>query len=259
MAAASARAYVPPPDDERSSGGTMAFLEHLDELRTRIIRSLIAIAIGAVVSVAFINRIVDFVLAPARRSLPAGAVLIYTQPGEGFALYMQVAIMAGLVIASPFVMFEVWRFIAPGLYSREKRLAIPFVVLSSGGLIGGAFFSHFVVFPAMIAFFGTFSSPALQFMPRLEDVFDLYTKMLIGMIAVFQMPTITFFLAKMRVVTARFLARHIKYAILIIFIVAAVLTPSGDPWNQIIFAVPMIGLYLLGIVIAWLAAPSDRQ
>ena len=237
----------------------MAFLEHLDELRTRIIRSLIAIAIGAVVSVAFINRIVDFVLAPARRSLPAGAVLIYTQPGEGFALYMQVAIMAGLVIASPFVMFEVWRFIAPGLYSREKRLAIPFVVLSSGGLIGGAFFSHFVVFPAMIAFFGTFSSPALQFMPRLEDVFDLYTKMLIGMIAVFQMPTITFFLAKMRVVTARFLARHIKYAILIIFIVAAVLTPSGDPWNQIIFAVPMIGLYLLGIVIAWLAAPSDRQ
>src|SRR5439155_26092878 len=183
MAAASARAYIPPPDDERSSGGTMAFLEHLDELRTRIIRSLIAIALGAVVAVAFINRIVDFVLAPARRSLPAGAVLIYTQPGEGFALYMQVTFMAGLVIASPFVMFEVWRFIAPGLYSREKRLAIPFVVLSSGGVVGGAFFSHFVVFPAMIAFFGTFSSPTLQFMPRLEDVFDLYTKMLIGMIA----------------------------------------------------------------------------
>jgi sec-independent protein translocase protein TatC len=234
-------------------------LEHLEELRTRIIRSLIAIAIGAAVAFAFINRIVDFVLAPARRSLPPGAVLIYTNPGEGFSLYMQVAIMAGLVIASPFVMFEVWRFIAPALYSREKRLAIPFVVLSSGGLVGGACFSHYVVFPAMIAFFGTFSSSQLQFMPRLEDVFDLYTKMLIGMIAVFQMPTLTFFLAKMRVVTARFLARHIKYAILIIFIVAAVLTPSSDPWNQTIFAVPMIGLYLLGIAIAWFAAPSDPR
>src|SRR5207247_10832920 len=95
--------------------------------------------------------------------------------------------------------------------------------------------------------FGTFSSSQLQFLPRLEDAFDLYTKMLIGMIAVFQMPTITFFLAKMRVITARFLARHIKYAVLIIFIVAAVLTPSSDPWNQIIFAVPMIGLYLRGL------------
>ena len=237
----------------------MAFLEHLDELRTRIIRALVAIAIGAVIAFAFISRIVDFVLAPARRSLPPGAVLIYTNPGEGFALYMQVAIMAGLVIASPFVMFEVWRFIAPALYSREKRLAIPFVVLSSGGLLAGALFSHYVIFPAMISFFGTFSSAQLRFMPRLEDVFDLYTKMMIGMIAVFQMPTLTFFLAKMRVVTARFLARHIKYAILIIFIVAAVLTPSSDPWNQTIFAVPMIGLYLLGIVIAWLAAPSDPR
>ena len=237
----------------------MAFLEHLDELRTRIIRSSIAIALGAVIAFAFIDRIVDFVLAPARKSLPSGAILIYTSPGEAFALYMQVAIMAGAVLASPFVMFQVWRFIAPALYSREKRLAIPFVVLSSGGLIGGALFSHFVVFPAMMAFFGTFSSSQLQFLPRLEDAFDLYTKMLIGMIAVFQMPTITFFLAKMRVITARFLARHIKYAVLIIFIVAAVLTPSSDPWNQIIFAVPMIGLYLLGIVIAWLAAPSDPR
>ena len=156
-------------------------------------------------------------------------------------------------------MFEVWRFIAPALYSSEKRFTIPFVVLSTGGLVGGASFSHYVVFPAMIAFFGTFSSAQLRFMPRLEDVFDLYAKMLIGMIAVFQMPTLTFFLAKMRVVTARFLARHIKYAILIIFIVAAVLTPSTDPWNQTIFAVPMIGLYLLGIAIAWFAAPSEPR
>jgi len=234
----------------------MAFLEHLEELRKRIIRSLIAIAIGAVIAFAFIERIVSFVLAPARKSLPPGAVLIYTNPGEAFSLYMQVAVMAGVVFASPVVMFQVWRFIAPALYSKEKRFAIPFVLLSSGGLVGGAFFSHYVVFPAMMMFFGTFSGPQLQFMPRLEDAFDLYTKMLIGMIAVFQMPTITFFLAKMRVVTARFLARHTKYAILIIFIVAAVLTPSTDPWNQTIFAVPMIGLYLLGIVIAWLAAPS---
>ena len=130
--------------------------------------------------------------------------------------------------------------------------------LSSCGLVAGALFSHYIVFPYMIEFFGTFSGPGLQFMPRLEDAFSLYTTMLLGMIVVFQMPTLVFFLAKMRLVTARFLAHHIKYAILLIFIISAVATPSSDPWNQTVFAVPMIALYLLSIGIAWLAAPRRQ-
>jgi sec-independent protein translocase protein TatC len=156
-------------------------------------------------------------------------------------------------------MFQVWRFIAPGLYANEKKFAIPFVLLTTAGAVSGAAFSHYIVFPYMIAFFGTFSSADLVFMPRIADSFDLYTRMLIGMAIVFQIPTVVFFLAKMRLVTARFLARNIKYAIFIIFVVAAVLTPSADPWNQTLFAAPMIGLYIVSIGIAWLVGPGREK
>ena len=154
------------------------------------------------------------------------------------------------------MLFQLWRFLAPALYASEKRFAIPFVLMSSGGVVLGWLFSHYIVFPYMIAFFDTFSSADLEFRPRVADAFDLYVKMLTGMVLVFQMPTAVFFLAKMRMVTARFLARNIKYAILIIFIAAAALTPSSDPWNQTVFAAPMIVLYLISIGIAWLAAPG---
>lgn len=256
MSAALAHAYIPPDDDDRSaSRSSMSLVEHLEELRKRLLRACMAIAAGVVVSFFFIDRIVAFVFAPMRRALPPGAQMIYTAPGEAFGLYVNIALIAGTVLASPFVMFQVWRFIAPALYANEKRLAIPFVVLSSAGIAGGWLFSHYVVFPAMITFFGTFQSTDLVFRPRVEDAFDLYTRMLLGMVLVFQMPTLIYFLAKMRLVTARFLAANTKYAILIIFIVAAVLTPDGSGWNQALFAAPMIVLYLLGIAIAWAVAP----
>lgn len=233
----------------------MSILEHLEEFRKRLIRACLAAAAGALVAFFFIDRIVAFVFAPARKVLPPGARLIYTAPGEAFALWVNIALIAGVAIASPFIMFQVWRFVAPALYTNEKRLAIPFVLLSSAGVVGGWAFSHYIVFPSMITFFGLFNGPELQFLPRLQDVFDLYLRMLFGMVLIFQMPTAVFFLAKMRMVTARFLAANVKYAILISFIVAAVLTPDGSPWNQMLFAVPMIGLYLLSIVIAWAVAP----
>ena len=233
----------------------MAFLEHLDELRKRIIRSLIAVAVGAVIAFAFIGRLFNFLLEPTRRVLPADSTLIYTDPSAVFALEMQLTVIAGLVLASPYVMFQVWRFIAPGLYADEKRFAIPFVVLSSAGLVGGAAFNHFVLFSAAMAFFASFNRPELQFVPAVDSVFALYTKMLIGMVLAFQMPTIVFFLARMRVLTAGWLARNTKYAILLIFIVAAILTPSADPFNQTLFAAPMFALYVLSIAVAWLATP----
>jgi len=255
MAAALAHAYIPPDDDERPSRSTMSLLEHLEELRKRIVRACIAIAVGVAVSFVYIDRLVAFVFAPMRRALPPGATMIYTAPGEAFGLYVNIALIAGAALASPFIMFQLWRFIAPALYANEKKLVIPFVALSSAGVAGGWLFSHYVVFPAMIAFFGTFHSADLEFRPRVEDAFDLYARMLVGMVLVFQLPTVIYFLAKMRLVTARFLAVNLKYAILIIFIVAAVLTPDGSPWNQTLFAAPMIALYLLGIAIAWLVAP----
>ena len=233
----------------------MSFLEHLDELRKRIVQSCIGVAVGVAVGFAFINPVVNFILKPTWRVLPPGSRMIYTQPGEAFGLYVQIGLIVGVVLATPWIMYQVWLFIAPGLYAKEKKFAVPFVLMSTIGFVGGAAFNHYLVFPFMITFFASFNTPDLVFMPRLEDVFDLYAKMLIGMGLVFQMPTVVFFLAKMRLVTARFLLRHTKYAVLIIFIVAAVITPTGDMITQSIFAAPMLGLYALSILIAWLVAP----
>jgi sec-independent protein translocase protein TatC len=242
--------------EEEVRDGRMGFLDHLEELRRRLIRACVSVVVGMTAAFVFIDRLVGFVLAPTRRMLPPDARLIYTQPGEAFGLYVTVSLMAGALFASPYIMWQVWRFIAPGLYARERKLALPFVVLTSAGAVGGAAFNHYVMFPALIAFFGTFQSSELNFMPRLEDVFDLYTKMLIGMCVVFQIPTLAFFLGRLQLVTARLLWRNFRYAILAIFIAAAVLTPSTDPWNQTVFAAPMIALYLLSIGIVWCVQPK---
>ena len=249
-------AFQPDIEDDEGAGGKMSFLEHLDELRKRLVQSCIGIAVGICVGFAFINYVVNFILAPTWRVLPAGSRMIYTQPGEAFGLYVQIGLIVGVVLATPWIMYQVWLFIAPGLYANEKKFAVPFVLMSTTGFVGGAAFNHYIVFPWMISFFASFNTPDLVFMPRLEDVFDLYSKMLIGMGLVFQMPTIVFFLAKMRLLTARFLLRNTKYAVLIIFIVAAVITPSGDMITQTIFAAPMLGLYALSILIAWIVAPK---
>jgi sec-independent protein translocase protein TatC len=249
----------PDTDGEPLAEGQMSFLEHLDELRRRILRCCIATAVGVLVTFAFIQPIFDFLLAPTRRVLPPGVKLIYTQPGEAFSLYVTVALIAGVVVASPVISYQVWMFIAPGLYAHEKKMAYPFVALTTIGFALGAAFNHYVAFGFMMAFFGSFNTTDLAFMPRLGEVFGLYTKMLLGMGLIFQMPTIVFFLAKMRVITPRFLASNIKYAVLIIFVAAAVLTPSGDMMTQVIFAAPMLGLYLLSILIAWIVNPRGRS
>jgi sec-independent protein translocase protein TatC len=248
-----------PPEDDDAREGKMGFLEHLDELRTRIIRSCIAIGVGMVVAFAFYDRLADIVLDPIMRSLPPGSALVFIRPGEGFSFYLNISLIGGFLLAAPFVMHQVWRFIAPGLYANEKRFLIPFVVLTSAGSVCGALFSQYVLFPGLMKFYGAFNSPRMKFMPGVEDTVDLYMKMMIGMIVVFQIPTVVFFLAKMRLVTARFLWRHLQYAILLIFILAAIITPDGSPWNQAVVAAPMIGLYLVSIGLAWVVAPAPQK
>jgi sec-independent protein translocase protein TatC len=250
---------APEPEEEPLLEGQMSFLEHLDELRKRIVRSCLAVAVGIGLTFVFIQPIFNFIFEPTRRALPAGVKLIYTQPGEAFSLYVTVALIAGVVVAAPVIMYQVWMFIAPGLYAHERKMAYPFVALTTLGFVLGAAFNHYVAFGFMMAFFASFNTADLAFMPRLEDVFGLYTKMLIGMGLVFQMPTIVYFLAKMRLVTAKFLLKHFKYAFLLIFVIAAVITPTGDMVTQAIFAAPMIGLYVLSIFIAWIVRPRQAQ
>ena len=245
--------------EDEEAGGMMGFLEHLDELRSRLIKSCVAIGIGMTVAYAFVDRIALFVLGPTLAALPTGTEgLQTTRLGEGFAFYLDIALIAGALLASPIVLYQVWRFIAPGLYAREKRLALPFVALGLAGTLGGAAFSHYLLFPQMVTFFGSFDSPLMRFEPTVQDTFAQYKNMLIAMIAVFQLPTIVLFLARLRVITARFLWTRFKYAVLLIFVAAGLLTPSPDPWTQTVLAVPMLAMYAISIVIAWLAAPPKE-
>jgi sec-independent protein translocase protein TatC len=234
-------------------------LEQLEHIRKRIIYSAIGICVGVLISFTVINRIVDFVFRPIRSVLPSGSRLIYTVPGEAFSVYVTIALMAGVVIAAPFIMYQVWRLIAPALYLKEKKFAAWFILMTTAGFLGGAAFNHYVAFKMLMVFFAQFNSANLAFMPKLDDVLDMYTRMLLVLGVVFQMPTLVFFLAKMGLVTARFLASQFKYALLVIFIIAAVVTPSGDPYNQTILALPMIGLYLLSIGIAWIFGPVAKK
>jgi sec-independent protein translocase protein TatC len=239
-----------PAGADELTGGKMSFLEHLDELRKRLIYSLVSLAVGVGIACLFLEQLVQFVMRPMQQMLPPGGKLIFTEGPEAFMLYIRIAIIAGLVIGAPLIMTQLWLFISPALYPKERRFAIPFVVLASTGFIGGAAFSHYLVFPVMWKFFASFSNDFVTFMPRVQDAFDLYFKMLIAMALVFQMPTLVLFLARFGLVTAKMMVSYFKYAVLVIFIVAAVITPSQDMASQLIVGVPMLGLYVISILIA---------
>lgn len=244
------RSGVDGPDDDLE-GGRMSFLDHLEELRKRLVRSLLAVVAGFLAAFAFIERIFGFIMRPLQAVLPDGGKLVYTEPAEAFLLYMKVAALVGLLLATPVVLYQVWMFVAPGLYAHEKRFAIPFVFFATAFFIAGAAFSHYMVFPWAWQFFAGFTTDYMQFMPRIQPVFSLYAKLMLAMGLVFQLPTVVFFLARVGVVTPRFLTRNIKYAVLIIFIIAAIITPTADPVTQSLVAGPMVALYLVSIVIAW--------
>jgi sec-independent protein translocase protein TatC len=250
---------VPPEDPfdkDEFAEGKMSFLEHLEELRKRIINACLGIVVGIGLSFFYIQRIYDFLTAPALATLPEGSRLIYTQPTEAFSLYIQISLISGATLAAPWIMYQVWGFIAPGLYANEKRFVVPFVLFSTIGFVSGAAFNHYIAYPFIMTYFASFNTPNLVYMPQLSYVFGLYVKMLLGLGLIFQMPTVVFFLAKMRVLTARFLIRQFKLAILLIFITAAVVTPTGDPMTLGIFAAPMILLYTISIGIAYLVGPK---
>jgi sec-independent protein translocase protein TatC len=230
----------------------MSFLEHLDELRKRLIASLISVVAGCVLSFILLDRyIFPFILLPMQQMLPNGGTMISTEPTEWFMLWIKVGLLGGVLIAMPFILYQVWLFVAPGLYSHEKRFAIPFVFFSSLFFFGGATFSHYMAFPVTWGFFIRFNPSYVQFMPRIGPAFGLYVKMLLACGLVFQLPVLVFALARMGMVTGGFLLRNFKYATLIIAILGAVLSPGGDIASQLILSGPMLVLYLFSIGIAY--------
>jgi sec-independent protein translocase protein TatC len=247
-------------EEEDGDGARMSFLEHLDELRKRLIYCVYGLLGGVIIAFIFINRIFRFVLLPLQQRLPEGGTFITTEGPEYLMLYLKVALLAGLFIGMPFIVWQLWLFIAPGLYSHEKRFAIPFVLFASLFFFAGAAFAHYIAFPWTWDFFVTFSSGEfVTFMPKIGPTFSLYVKVLLGFGLIFQMPTVVWFLARMDLVTAGFLARNFKYAVLGIFIVAAVISPGTDVVSQALMAGPMLALYGLSIVIAWVVAPRKKS
>lgn len=242
-------------DPYEDSSSKMSFLEHLDELRKRLIYIVYSLIAGCVIAYIFIGRLVDFVMKPMYEMLPKDATgvgkLMYTAGPEPFMLYVKIGFLAGIFVASPLILWQIWKFIAPGLYSHEKKFAIPFVLFTTVFFIAGGLFAHYVAFPVTWQFFIGFAPDYMVFIPRIDEAFSLYTKMLLGFGVVFQMPTLVFFLARMGVVTAAFLLKYFKYAFLGIFIVAAVISPGTDMMSQVVMAVPMLALYAISILIAF--------
>ena len=249
--------FSPFDDDEQPGEGRMTFLEHLDELRKRITHAVGGLLVGFIVAFAFINRIFDFVYQRLAVVVPSGK-LIYTEAPEMFMLWIKIAALTGVLIASPYIMLQVWLFIAPGLYAKEKKLAIPFVLSSSLLFVGGAAFSHYYGFPAAWNFFASFSNETVEFLPRVGPIFGMYVKLMLGIGLTFQLPVLMFVLARLGIVSAGFLLRNFKYAVLLIFVFAAVITPDGNPVTQVMVGGPMVVLYILGIAAAWLFGKSKK-
>ena len=246
-----------PGDDEDperldESAGKMSFLEHLDELRTRLIHMIYGLVVGCALAYVFIGRIFNFLMRPLQQMLGQGGFLQYTDGPEPFMLYMKIGLLAGIFISSPWLLYQVWKFVSPGLYTHEKKFAIPFVVLTSVGFICGGLFSHYVAFPWTWKFFNSFSTDYMKFVPKVDEAFSLYTKMLLGFGLMFQLPAVVFFLARMGVVTAGFLLKYFKYAVFGITVVAAIVSPGTDAMSTIVFAVPMLALYVVSIAIAYI-------
>ena len=246
-------------DPDSEGGGKMSFLDHLDELRRRIVYSLIGVGIGFVVAFVYIDDLFGFIVRPMQLMLPAGQTMIFTDPAEAFFLKIKIALMAGLIGASPIVFSQVWLFIAPGLYAHEKKLAIPFIVMSSVFFAAGAAFSHYVVFPIVWLFFAAQATDFLTFTPRVEPSFSMYLRLILALGLTFELPTIVLFMARMGLVTAGFMIRHIKYAALIIVIAAAILSPDGGGVGMLAMGGPVFVLYLFSIGLAWVFGKRRRK
>ncbi len=250
-----------PPETEEERMPSMSFLEHLEELRTRIFHAVLAIAIGMVVCWFIRERLVTFMTAPIIEVLKAKGQadkLVYLNPTEPFNLYLKICALAGLFITSPYVLYQVWLFISPGLYRREKKYVFPFMASSILLFVAGGYFGYRLVYPAALDFLIGFGRQFAA-MITIHEYTDLFLTVILGLGIIFEMPILIFFLALMGVVSAGWMWRNIRYAVLGIFIVAGALAPTPDISSMVIFASPMLALYVLSIGIAWFVHPKQRK
>ena len=243
---------------ETNDDSKMSLTEHLMELRKRLTNALIALGLGFTVCYFFKDALFAVITKPLTQALPKSSYLIYTGLTQAFFTYMKIAFFASLILTSPFIMYQVWKFIAPALLPNEKKLVVPFVLSSTLLFLGGILFGYFVVLPPAFAFFVSFNNQYLQAMISFSDYLSLFIRFLLGFGLSFQLPVIIFFLARLHIVNDKMLSKQRKYAVLIIFVVAAVLTPSPDALSQILMAIPLIFLYEVSIFVARFAAKKKE-
>ncbi len=244
-------------EDEEEGMVRMSFLEHLEELRMRIFLALVGIGISFAVCLVFANEIWKFISAPAIEALKmtgAQPNLVFIKPTEAFAIiWVKAPMLVSLFLAAPWVLYQVWAFIAPGLYKRERRWAGPFVICTAGLFILGGAFAYFVAFRFGLAFLLSIGRD-INVTPMITatEYFDLFVNATLGIGLVFELPVLLFFLTLLRIVSPSFLLRNTRYAILAIFVIAAVVTPTPDIFNLMLFAVPMCALFFVGVFASYL-------
>jgi len=222
---------------------------HLQELRKRLILSFIAVGAGFVFCYAFADSIFNILAAPLIKMMPTGGSLIFVSVAEAFFTYMKVAFIAGLILTSPFVLYQIWAFVAPGLYQKEKKYVVPFVLGGSVFFALGVLFGYFVALPVGFKFLLGYATDFIKPMPSMKEYLSFSIKFLLAFGLVFEFPVVLVLLARIGVVDAKALARQRKYAILLIFIFAAVMTPP-DLISQVLMALPLMGLYELSILLS---------
>src|SRR5438094_3418560 len=239
---------------------SMSFVEHLEELRKRIFHALVAIGAGMGVCFIYRERLFELMQRPIidtlhRYNLPDH--LVYLTPVDPFNLYLKISALGGLFLTSPYVLYQVWLFISPGLYRKEKKYAVPFMVSTILLFSAGGYFAYRIVYPAALDFLIRFGR---QFTPMItiHEYTDLFLTVTLGLGLVFEMPILVFFFALMCVISAGWMWRNIRYAVLGIFIVAGALAPTPDISSMIIFASPMLVLYFVSIAVAWFVHPTQR-
>ncbi len=255
----------PPPPPPPTDGGEeedgmlrMSFLEHLEELRNRIIKAIMGLAVAFVASLVFANYLWDIIVAPATEALKHLHVeppqLVMTVPMEGFSIiWVKLPLLCSVFLASPWIVYQIWAFISPGLYKKEKRLAAPFILATAGLFIVGGCFAYFLAFRYGLTFLlGIGMSNGVKPMVTITEYFDLFVNVTLGVGLVFEMPVLIFMLTLLRVISPRFLVKHSRYAILAIVILAAIITPTPDVFNLMLFAVPMCALYFVGVFAGYL-------
>lgn len=248
-----------PINEETVNQEKMSFLDHLTELRRRLIWSVLAIAILFAPAYYFSNEIFEFLMKPLIENLPEGSSLIFTRPAEGFTTYLKVSFFAALFLAVPFILYQAWRFIAPALYKEEKKIVVPFILFGSLFFAGGAAFCYYVASPPAFKFLlNEYSSEYVKAFPTIREALSFLMALIFGFGLVFEFPLIIFILARIGLVTSKWLREKRKYAVIISAMIAAILTPTTDAISMMLMFVPIVIFYELGIVVAWLFGKKKK-